>query len=143
MKPTAAPSAARSAAASAAASAATVPWSPVWQAQVELARLQAEWSAGQWLQWTGWCERGLALALDAQRAWLQRLEAGTAQALDGGADRPGVAAPAAANGHAVFELMEQPNPATLLRDAQQAWQDIGAAWLGAIRHDLREEAAAP
>lgn len=130
MKPAAAPS-----------SVAT-PWTPMLQAQAELARLQAQWSAGQWLQFTGWCERGLALALDAQRAWLHQLEAGTASALDSGA-RAAAADPQAPAGRAVFELMEQPNPATLLRDAQQAWRDLGAAWLGAMKHDLREEAAAP
>lgn len=142
MKPSTPPDAALPAAA----------WAPLWQAQAELARLQAGWSAAQWLQFSTWCERGLALALDAQRAWLMQLEAGTASALAEGAARPAApgapttpTAPAAppSAGHAVFDLIEQPHPATLLRDAQQAWRDIGAAWLGALRHDLREEAAAP
>lgn len=121
----------------------TTPWAPALQAQAELARLQTEWSAAQWLQFTGWCERGLALALDAQRAWLRQLEAGTASALADSGTPDAAPDPQAPAGRAVFELMEQPNPATLLRDAQQAWRDIGAAWLGALKHDLREEAPAP
>lgn len=107
---------------------------PAGASPLEIARLQAEYFATQYAEMARCLEQAMGMMLEAQKAWVQGTEAWTAQWLRPWVDGGGAASPVTAR--AVFDIADGSDPAQLLTQAQQAWREIGAAWLDALRHDL-------